>query len=134
MPLIRRQGALQAALSELDCLVVLPAATPGAFLWLVVRRGRLVHTEADVTSRKRKGLLARLEKVMEGPPPGLAVQQWELDEINIIAAWLHKHRASEAAIALAGRPLAEAVADAFAVMAPRRAVAERVPEKRLGLR
>jgi excinuclease UvrABC nuclease subunit len=129
MPLIRRQGALQAALAELDCLVVLPAATPGAYLWLVVRRGRLVHTEQDVTPRKRRGLLKRLEAVMAAPPPTLAVQQWELDEINIIAAWLHKHRSTEAAIGLANRPVADAVEEAFTQMGPSRAVAERAPER-----
>ncbi|MDB5097325.1 MAG: uvrC [Cyanobacteria bacterium RYN_339] len=131
LPLIRRQGALQAALSELDCLVVLPAAKPGEHLWLVVRRGRLVHKEPDVTPRRRRGLLTRLAKVMAAPPPNLAVQQWELDEINIIAAWLHKNRTNEAAIGLANRPLAEAVDEALAYMAPGKAVAERVPERRI---
>ena len=59
----------------------------------------------------------------------------ELDELNIIAQWLHKHRTSEAAVRLAGRPLEEAITEALAVVprpARRRAVAERAAERRIG--
>lgn len=133
-PMVQRQGALQAAIAELDCLVVLPATEPGASLWLVVRRGRLVHTEQDVTRRRRKGVADRIARVLAAPPPSLTVQQWELDELNIIAGWLHKNRTSERAISLANRPLDEALQEAFALCepAPKAVAAERVPEKRVG--
>lgn len=131
-PLVQRQDALQAAIGELDCLVVLPAANAGEYLWLLVRRGRLVETVREVTTRHRKSLTRRLQAALELPPPSLTVRQWELDEINIIAGWLHKNRENEAAIALAGRPLAEAVDEGFALMAlgkRARRVAERTPER-----
>jgi excinuclease UvrABC nuclease subunit len=131
-PIVQRQDALQAAISELDCLVVLPAVKPGHQLWLLVRRGRLVATYRDVTPRARKSLTRKLEAALELPPPSLTVRQWELDEINIIAGWLHKNRAHEGAIALAGRPLEEAVDDGFRLLAPKkrgRKVAEKTPER-----
>lgn len=134
-PLVRRQGALQAAIAELDCLVVLPAVKPGASLWLVVRRGRLVHTEPDVTPRRRKSVSGRIARVLAAPAPSLTVQQWELDELNIMASWLHRHRTSEAAVKLANRPLEEALDEAFLVMGggtPAAVAAERAAERRVG--
>lgn len=139
-PLVQRQDALQSAISELDCLVVLPAADAGEYLWLLVRRGRLVETVQGVTTRRRKSLMRRLQAALDQPPPSLTVKQWELDEINIIAGWLHKHREHESAIALAGRPLTDAVEEGFALMAPpprermaapprERRLAERAPER-----
>lgn len=127
-PLVQRQDALQAAISELDCLVVLPAAKAGAHLWLLVRRGRLVETFRDVTPRSRQAVTRKLAAALELPPPSLTVRQWELDEINIIAGWLHKNREHEGAIALADRPLEDAVAEGFELMARSRQ-ARRVAEK-----
>jgi excinuclease UvrABC nuclease subunit len=132
-PLVQRQDALQSAISELDCVVVLPAATPGEHLWLLVRRGRLVETFQGVTTRHRKSVMRRLAAAIALPPPDLTVRQWELDEINIISSWLHKNREDEAAITLANRPLDEAVDEGFALMAqakrPARRVAERASER-----
>lgn len=131
-PLAMRQQALQSAISELDCLVVLPAAEAGQWLWLVVRRGRLVHSEAAVTPRMGKGLKRRLGAVLEAEPPSLTVHQSELDEINIIAGWLHKHRDAEQAIGLAGRCVDEVVEAGLAVMrevAQRKVAAEAAPTR-----
>jgi DNA polymerase III subunit epsilon len=131
-PLVLRQDALQAAISELDCVVVLPAANEGEFLWLLVRRGRLVETIRGVTTRHRRSVTRRLASALAQPAPSLTVRQWELDEINIISSWLHRHREHEAAISLAGRPLETAVNEGFTVMAsqkPARQVAERAPER-----
>lgn len=115
-PLVMRQNALQAAISELDCAVVLPAADPGKFLWLVVRRGRLVASETSVSLRSQSRVKRALTAAMEAPPPSLTVRQWELDEINIIASWLHKNRESENAFTLSGKDLGEVVAEGFAFM------------------
>lgn len=141
-PLVQRQAVLQAAIAELDCLVVLPAATAGRSLWLLVRRGRLVHSERDVTASRRRTLDRRLARALAAPPPGLTVRQEELDELNIMASWLFRHRADGQAIGLGGRPLSEAIADGLALAATwsqsgsratvAKAVAERAPERRLG--
>ena len=136
-PWVARQGALQAAIAELDVLIVLPSAETGAALWLVVRRGRLVHTEPAATPRRSKGVERRVAAVLAAEPPSLTVKQVELDEINIIAAWLHKHREGGAALALHARPLAETFAEAWrltaghrqAAPAGARAAAERPAER-----
>ncbi len=136
-PWVARQGALQAAIAELDALIVLPAAEPGAALWLVVRRGRLVHAESAVTRRRARGVARRVSDVLAAPPPSLSVHQAELDEINIISAWLHKHRDEGRAISLNGRPLDDALAEAWTVTAgmrdaarvETRAAAERSAER-----
>lgn len=139
-PWVARQGALQAAIAELDALIVLPSAEPGAALWLVVRRGRLVHTENAVTARRARGVERRIAEVLAAPPPSLSVHQAELDEINIIAGWLHKHREGGHAVSLNGRPLGEALAEAWSLTAPMsraargepRAAAERAVERAIG--
>jgi excinuclease UvrABC nuclease subunit len=135
-PWVARQGALQAAIAELDVLIVLPSATPGAALWLVVRRGRLVHTEEAVTRRRAKGVEKRVAAALAAEAPSLSVRQAELDEINIISAWLHKHRDDGRAVSLAGRPVEEALAEAWAVTAAMEnaagasaTAAERTPER-----
>jgi excinuclease ABC subunit C len=115
-PLVQRQGALQAAISELDCAVVLPSAEEGKFLWLVVRRGRLVATETDVGLRGQARVKRALATAMAAEPPSLTVRQWELDEINIIANWLHQNRESENAYALSSRDLEEVVTEGFSFM------------------
>ena len=104
---------------------------PGRQLWLLVRRGRLVATFPDVSPRSRVGLKRKIEAALELPPPSLTVRQWELDEINIIAGWLHKNREHEGAIALAGRSLDDAMDEGFALLTrPRSAmVAEKTPER-----
>lgn len=112
-PWVARQGALQQAIAELDALIVLPAAAPGATLWLLVRRGRLVHTEAGVTPRRARGVEKRLSAAMAAEPPSLTVKQAELDEINIIAGWLHKHQHQGRAVSLTDRPIAAAFAEAW---------------------
>ena len=77
------------------------------------------------------GLKRKLEAALELPPPSLTVRQWELDEINIIAGWLHKNREHEGAIALAGRSLDSALDEGFALLRRPRssAVAEKAPER-----
>ncbi|HEY9723457.1 MAG TPA: GIY-YIG nuclease family protein [Oscillatoriaceae cyanobacterium] len=124
-PLVQRQTALQAAISELDCLVVLPDVAPGRYVWLVLRRGRLVHTLRDVTPRQRVRLSRQLERILTAPPPGLNVRQEELDEVNLLANWLYRH-GEDQAISLVGRRVDEAVARACDAMRPQRAIAERV--------
>lgn len=136
-PWVARQGALQAAIAELDALIVLPSAEAGAALWLVVRRGRLVHTEQAVTPRRARGVEKRVAAALAAPPPSLSVKQIELDEINIIAGWLHKHRDEGCAVSLQARPLEDALREAWAVSAgmhdaaraESRAAAERTAER-----
>ena len=96
--------------------VVLPAAEAGKFLWLVVRRGRLVASVVDVSLRSPTRVKRALKAAMAAPAPSLTVRQWELDELNIIANWLHQNRESENAFTLAGRDVEEVVAEGFAFM------------------
>lgn len=123
-PLVHRQSALQAAIAELDCLVVLPDAAPERYLCLVLRRGRLVETLRGLDGRHPARLRRRLERVLAAPPPALSVRQEELDEVNLLANWLYRH-GDEQAIALSGRSLEEAAQRACAAMRPYRAIAER---------
>lgn len=97
-PWVDRQLVLQRAVAELDALIVLPAVVPGATLWLLVRRGRLVHTEPDVTPRRLSGVRRRLLAALEAPPPSLAVRQEELDELNLLTHWLHRNRSGGTAV------------------------------------
>lgn len=133
-PWVTRQNAFQAAIADLDAVIVLPAVEPDASLWLVVRRGRLVHTESHVTRRRARGIGKRMLAALEGPPPSLTVQQAELDEINIISAWLHKHRAGGRAVSLAGLTPTHALEAAWQTTTrlaepSGRAVAERAAER-----
>ncbi|MEB3221999.1 MAG: GIY-YIG nuclease family protein [Candidatus Sericytochromatia bacterium] len=91
-PWVARQQAVQRAVTELDALVVLPAVEADATLWLVIRRGRLVHTERNVRRSKARSVATRLARAVSAPPPSLALRQEELDEVNLLAHWLHRHR------------------------------------------
>lgn len=131
-PLARRQAFLQAATHELDCLIALPGAAAGTSLWLLVRRGRLVKSVPGVTPAMSAPLVRKLERALARPAPSWRVRQDELDELNLLAGWLHRHAEDDQIVRLApGLPLAEAVARGFSALdAPPkpRAVAERGPE------
>lgn len=131
-PLARRQAFLQAAKGELDCVIALPGAVAGTSLWLLVRRGRLVKSYPGVTSADAGKLARRLARALTKPAPSWGVRQDELDEINLLAGWLHRHAEDDQIVRLQpGLSVTEAVARGFAAltapMAPR-AVAERGAE------
>jgi excinuclease UvrABC nuclease subunit len=113
-PWLARQAATQRTVSELDALVVLPAARADATLWLLIRRGRLVHTEQNVRRRAARGVEARLAAALAAPPPSLAVRQEELDEVNLLTHWLHRHREGGATIELVPDGWSDTLARAWA--------------------
>jgi excinuclease ABC subunit C len=110
----RRRGVLS-AIADLETLVVLPGVEAGTTVWLLVRRGRLVHTETAVRPEQAPKLARVWEARLTEPPPSLAVRQEELDQINLIVGWLYRHRESGPCINLSERPLREALRDAWAI-------------------
>ncbi|MEB3197348.1 MAG: GIY-YIG nuclease family protein [Candidatus Sericytochromatia bacterium] len=110
---VQQQQAIQAVQTQLDCLVVLPASTPDRVNWLLVRRGRLVHSECEITPQDRGRACKRIRAAMAHPTPSLAVRQSEMEEINIVSGWLHRHTDSERCIRLSGETMKEALTQAW---------------------
>lgn len=105
MKLVERQERLQAALSELDTLVVVPSHSDDgrpAVSFLAVRAARwsgalILHAEDVRRYPERRKSLKRLERfLMENfvkkPPPPTRITAVELDEVQIVGSWLFRQR------------------------------------------
>ncbi|MEB3283978.1 MAG: UvrB/UvrC motif-containing protein [Candidatus Sericytochromatia bacterium] len=110
----RRRGMLS-VIAELEILIVLPGVEKGTSVWLLVRRGRLVHTEATARPSRAKELETILFTALQSPPPSLAVQQNELDQINLLVAWLHRHRDDGCCVNLSGRSFDDSMSEAWRI-------------------
>lgn len=115
-PWLQRHRALAAAVDELDVLAVLPDQGPDTWLWLLIRRGRLCWTRGGI----RVGALGRakqaLTKALAAPAPSLLLAQAELDEVNLLAAWLHRHPQDAALLRLQGQSVEDLALQAQALM------------------
>lgn len=90
-PWLRRHRALAAAVDELDVMAVLPDRESGQWLWLLIRRGRLTWSCAGIHPNRPAHAKKGLAKALNEAPPSLSLAQHELDEVNLLAAWLHRH-------------------------------------------
>lgn len=108
----RRKGLLN-AMAELETLVVLPGLEPTTTLWLLIRRGRLVHTERHVRLEHAATMRETYTRLLAEPPPSLAVKQEELDQINLLMGWLYRQQRRGPCVTVAGRPLDEALDEAW---------------------
>lgn len=99
MRLIEQQASLRHTVDALDVLVVLPGFPAPAVTFLAVRRARwvaqLTLTPADFETREAmqrlKGLLVKAFVI--DPVPSAHIRQEELDEVQIVGAWLYRRRA-----------------------------------------
>lgn len=108
----RRRGVLN-TMAELEVLVVLPGLEPATTLWLLIRRGRLVHTERDVRVEHAAVLREMWARKLAEPPPSLAVKQEELGQINLLVGWLHRQQRRGPCVSVTGRSLEDTLAEAW---------------------
>lgn len=90
-PWLQRHRALAAAVHELDVLGVLPDHQPGRWLWLLIRRGRLVWSMGGVAPRALAKPSRLLAEALQAEPPSWRLAPSELGEVSLLASWLHKH-------------------------------------------
>lgn len=115
-PWLHRHRALAAAVHELDVFGVLPDHEAGHWLWLLIRRGRLVWSLGGISPRRLaepKGLLAQ---ALKAPPPAWRLAPSELGEVSLLASWLHRHPNDSALRRWTGEGVEELVAWARARM------------------